>query len=88
MVLVAPFRAVPPADAVIDAFLAALPATVEPATREVARAAARLRALHGNALRLPDALILATAVTLRADRVMTTDARWPAAGLRVEVVGR
>jgi hypothetical protein len=37
-------------------------------------------------LRLPDALVVATAVVLEADRVITTDTRWPALAVRVEVI--
>ena len=48
--------------------------------REVAREAAALRARHGRALRLSDALILATATVAGADQVLTTDARWPDTG--------
>jgi predicted nucleic acid-binding protein len=86
-ILVAPFRATPPADSVVDEFLDALPATVEPATREIARAAAQLRARHGKGLRLPDALVIATAIELRCDRVITTDAGWPDVEIRIEVIG-
>lgn len=83
--LVGPLRQKPPSDSTIDEFLDALPVTIEPATREIARTAAELRA--SGRLRLPDALVLATAITLDADRVLTTDARWPDTGLRVDVVG-
>ena len=48
--------------AIVDRFLDALPARVEPATREIGAAAASLRASHGSSLRLPDALVAATAV--------------------------
>lgn len=71
----------------LDAFLADLSAEVEPITRQVARRAARLRAEHGARLRLPDALVLATAIHLHADRVLTTDARWPTTEIAVEVIG-
>jgi predicted nucleic acid-binding protein len=71
--------------AVIDAFLDALPAQVEPTGRAVARHAAELRARH-RALRLPDAFVVATALHLRADPILTTDARWPAVGVPVDVV--
>jgi predicted nucleic acid-binding protein len=43
---------------------------------EIATAAARLRARH-RSLRLPDALVIATASVRRADRLVTTDRRWP-----------
>lgn len=86
-VLVGPSRRGADAIATVDAFLDALPAAVQPATREVAREAAALRAAHGRALRLPDALILATASVLSAEEVLTTDAGWPASGVPVTVVG-
>ena len=86
--LVGPSRRGAQAVATVDALLDALPAAVEPATREVARKAAALRARHGKALRLPDALVLATAAVLDADRVLTTDAGWPDTGVHVEIVGR
>jgi predicted nucleic acid-binding protein len=70
----------------VDAFIDALPAVIEPATRDIARAAAALRARHGRSLRLPDALVLATAETLGADGVLTTDAGWPDTGVNVSVV--
>lgn len=72
--------------ATADAFVDALPAAVEPAARDIARFAAVLRARHGRSLRLPDALVLATAAVLGADVVLTTDARWPDTGVVVQVV--
>ena len=44
-----------------------------------------LRAAH-RALRLPDALVLATGDVMEADVVLTCDARWGAWSERVEVV--
>jgi len=87
--LVAPFRRSPASADAVDEFLDALPAAVEPATRQIARRAADLRARHGNRLRLPDALAVATAIVLEADRVVTTDGRWPdlGIGIRIEVIG-
>lgn len=85
--LVGPSRKGAVAIGVVDAFLDALPAGVEPVSREVAREAAALRAAHGRALRLPDALVLATAVAIDADLVLTTDAGWPDARVSVRVVG-
>ncbi|HET7686583.1 MAG TPA: PIN domain-containing protein [Candidatus Limnocylindria bacterium] len=84
--LVAPARRGRQATQAVDAFLADLAADVEPITRQLAAKAAHLRARHGTRLRLPDALVLATALHLRADRVLTTDAGWPAVGVPVEVV--
>jgi predicted nucleic acid-binding protein len=48
--------------------------------------AARLRAQHGRVLRLPDALVLATAAVLGADRVMTTDTDLEGRGVDVELI--
>jgi predicted nucleic acid-binding protein len=84
--LVAPYRRGPEAVATVDSFVDALPAKVEPATRATANAAAELRAWHAGALRLPDSLIVATALVLGADRVITTDAGWPALPVPVEVL--
>lgn len=84
--LVGPARRGREAMAAVDAFLADLPAEVEPITRQVASRAAQLRARHGRRLRLPDALVLATAFHLGADRVVTTDAGWPRAGIVVELL--
>lgn len=83
--LVAPYRSGPEAVATVDGFLDALPATVSPTSRAIASQAARLRALH-RALRLPDALVIATAVALGAEVLLTTDSRWPAVGVAVEIV--
>jgi predicted nucleic acid-binding protein len=84
--LVSPSRSGPAAVATVDRFIDALPARVEPATRMIAAAAAALRGAHGPAFRLPDALVLATALVLEADRVITTDSRWPSMDGRVEVL--
>jgi predicted nucleic acid-binding protein len=84
--LVAPSRRGADAVATVDRFLDALPARVEPATRAIAGSAASLRATHGPAFRLPDALVVATALTLGADRILTTDARWPVLPVPVELV--
>ena len=87
-VMVGPSRKGGDASATVDAFVDALPAHVEPATREIARSASALRARHGRSLRLPDALVIATAHALGADVVLTTDSGWPDAGVGVAVVGR
>lgn len=85
--LVSPSRSGPAAVAIVDRFLDALPARIEPAAREIGAEAALLRATHGPALRLPDALVVATALVLGADRIMTTDAGWPALRVAVQVIG-
>lgn len=86
--LVGPARRGRDAMHAVDAFLADLPAEVEPISRQVASRAAQLRGRHGKRLRLPDALVLATALHLGAERVITTDAGWPRAGITVDVLGR
>ena len=72
--LVQPMREGPEAVRSVNAALDALRVRVEPLTREIGAAAARLRAVHGRRLRLPDALVVATAETLRAKRLLTVDA--------------
>ena len=61
-----------------------LPIEIVDLGRTIANEAARLRARH-RSLRLPDALVIATSITSGADRLVTTDARWPTRRqLRVE----
>jgi len=62
--------------ATVDRFLDAAAVSIVAADEVVARRAAELRAL--SSIRVPDALIVATAIAVRADRLLTTDARWPA----------
>jgi hypothetical protein len=50
-------------------------------------AAARLRARHGRALRMPDALVIAYADVRRAQRILTADARWTSWSDRVDLIG-
>ena len=59
----------------VDAALDAMAISIADADREIARRAATLRARHPS-LRLPDALVIATAVELDADHLLTTDQRW------------
>ena len=40
----------------------------------------------GPALRLPDALVVATALVLGAEEIVTTDAGWPSLPVRVSVL--
>ena len=84
--LVAPSRRGPGAVAVVDELIDALPARVEPADRPIAARAASLRATHGTAMRLPDALVVATALVHGADRIITTDHAWPTVPISVEVL--
>ncbi|HEX9823600.1 MAG TPA: type II toxin-antitoxin system VapC family toxin [Actinomycetota bacterium] len=58
---------------------------LEPATPDIARTAARIRAQHG--VRLPDALVIATGVELEADQILTADSRWKRVDPRVRVIG-
>jgi predicted nucleic acid-binding protein len=84
-ILVAPYRQDESAVATVDSFLDALPIRVEPASRVVATRAAQLRATH-DSLRLPDALVIATAMALDANLLLTTDRRWPRLKVRVQVI--
>ena len=83
--LVSPHRRGSDAVAVVDRFLDALPARVEHADRPIAAAPAALRAVHGTALRLPDGLVIATALVRGTDRILTTDACWPAVPITVDM---
>lgn len=85
--LVSANRAGSAAVRVVDALVDGLPMTVEAIGRSIAASAARLRAQFGRALRLPDALVLATAEVLKADRVLTTDTDLQGRGVAVELVG-
>lgn len=53
-----------------------LPIAIEPIDAAVAVAAAAIRARH-RSLKLPDALVIATAGHLDADHLITTDRGWP-----------
>jgi predicted nucleic acid-binding protein len=57
-----------------------------PVDESVAVAAAAWRARRPS-LRLPDALVLATADAVRADGVLTGDKRWRGLDRRIEIVG-
>lgn len=83
--LVAPYRRGADAVAIVDGFLAAMPAVLEPVTARIATTAARLRARHGRRLPLPDAFVVATGIELSADRVLTCDRRWPELEIAIEV---
>lgn len=74
-ILVRPAAEGPATVARVDAALDGLAITIADADREIARRAATLRARHPS-LRLPDALVIATAVELDADHLLTTDQRW------------
>ena len=87
-VLVGPSRKGADAVATVDQFVEQLPIDVVPLDRSIAAIAAALRAQH-RTLRLPDALVIATARSLEADRLVTTDRGWPTGhqlGLRGDLV--
>lgn len=69
-----------------DGLIDAIPAWVEPATRETGRQAAAIRARDGKRMRLPDALIVATAIVVGADRILTADRHWPAQDVPVTIL--
>jgi predicted nucleic acid-binding protein len=76
--LVGPQRRGPRAVAVVDDLVERLPIEIVDLDHQIARAAASLRARHAR-LRLPDALVIATASQRSADELITTDRRWPTA---------
>lgn len=84
--LVSAHRAGDAAVRTVDALVDGMPMTVEAIGRTIAAKAAHLRARHGRALRLPDALVLATADVLAADRVLTTDADLKGRGVDVDLI--
>lgn len=81
--LVVPWRRAS-ADAA-DRALADLAIRVEPLSREIARRAAQLRSRQ-EALRLADAIVLATGDVLEAAAVLTADRRWPRFSKRARVI--
>jgi predicted nucleic acid-binding protein len=76
--LVGPARRSPNAVEVVRTLIDRLPASIVDLDAEIATRAAVLRARH-RSLKLPDALVLATAEQSRADRLITTDRKWPTA---------
>ncbi len=83
-ILVDPWRRGPDAVALVRRFLTDLSIRIEPLTAEIAERAAQLRSRH-RALRLPDALVLATADVLDAG-ALTCDRSWPRVSRRARVV--
>jgi PIN domain nuclease of toxin-antitoxin system len=59
---------------------------IVPIDDEIAVEAARLRGRH-RALRLPDALVIASAHVLEADSILTGDQSWRSISDRVDVIG-
>lgn len=76
--LVAPARRGEAAVAVVHELRHRIPVDIVALDVDIADAAARLRARH-RSVRLPDALVIATASVANADQLITTDRRWPAA---------
>lgn len=76
--LVGPARRGPKAIEVVRTVIDRLPVAVVDLTAEIAIQTAILRAGHPS-LRLPDALVIATAETSGADQLITTDRKWPTA---------
>jgi predicted nucleic acid-binding protein len=84
-ILVAPYRIGDEAVSEIEAFLSDFSVRLQAITAEVARAAAQLRS-SWRGLRLPDALVLATADELEADIVLTGDESWARISSRVILI--
>ncbi len=76
--LVGPARRSAKAVELVRTAIGRLPASVVALDGEIATRAAVLRARH-RTLKLPDALVIATADTTCADRLITTDRKWPTA---------
>ena len=76
--LVGPARRGDKAVATVRELVERFPIAIVPIDVEVAIVAARLRAAH-KGLRLPDALVIATATNAPADQLITTDRGWPTA---------
>jgi predicted nucleic acid-binding protein len=84
-ILVGPYRSGRKAVAEVESFLADFAVRTEPVSVEIARSAARIRS-GSRSLRLPDALVLATADALDADAVLTGDASWSKSSRRVAII--
>jgi len=83
-VLVTPARSAS-ALRVVNELFERLPIDVVPIDGETTVIAARLRSAH-RVLRLPDALVIASASHARAAHLITTDRRWPTArAMRIEM---
>lgn len=76
--LVGPARRSQQAIELVRTLIDRLPVSVVDLDTEIATRAAILRARH-RTLKLPDALVIATATTSGADQLITTDRKWPTA---------
>jgi predicted nucleic acid-binding protein len=81
--LVAPYRTSQSRGRAVEGGLRRL-GRVEPITPDIASRAAQLRTKRR--IKLPDALILATAVELRAQEILTFDERWRSVDPRVRLL--
>ncbi len=81
--IVAPYRRSRRDGERAEAALVALGSMVD-VTRDIASRAAQLRATRQ--IKLPDALILATAVHVAADQILTLDRRWRGVDSRVRLL--
>ena len=84
-ILVAPYRRGTEEVDEVESFLTDFAVRIEAITPAIARAAAKLRS-ESRGVRLPDALVLATADELEADRVLTGDESWAAISRHVELI--
>jgi predicted nucleic acid-binding protein len=75
--MVAPARKGDSSLEAVREFIERLPVGVAKLDAEVAMIAAQVRARHGQKLKLPDALVVATAINSEADILVTTDRGWP-----------
>jgi predicted nucleic acid-binding protein len=76
--LVGPARRSTKAVELVRTVIDRVPVSVVHLDEEIATQAAILRARH-RSLKLPDALVIATAEHSNADRLITTDHKWPTA---------
>ncbi len=86
--LVGPARRGATESAQVQAFIERFPIRIVSLDPAIALAAAGLRARHGQRMRLPDALVVATAIVMDADLLVTTDRKWPrrsTLGLRAQI---
>ena len=81
--IVAPYRRSRRDGQRAEAALAALGSLVD-VTRDIASRAAQLRATRQ--IKLPDALVLATAMQVAADQILTLDRRWRGVDSRVRLL--
>ena len=84
-ILVGPFRIGADAVAKVDAFLTDFAVHIAPVDAETAKRAALLRS-RPQSLRLPDALVLATADAIGASKVLTVDRTWQRISPLAEVI--